>query len=488
MAKDIIKSTAIYTLLGFLPLAFAVLFTPIYLKYLGETQYGILNLFLLYSGLLTQIYGMGIPSAFGFYYWDVYKEKESLKKLISNTISFLILIQILFISIGILFGKDLLKILVKDVESFSYSPYFLVMLLYSGIMVFYELFLYYFRNQENLKLYSISSVSTLILFTLGSIVGVIVLELEATGAIIGRTMGYGLVVLTFLIYFIRKFGFAIDLKYYKKLIVFSFPLFINAIIGGVAYSMDRLLVERFISLEALGVYGFAIVIISVIEIWFNALSNALSPTLYRFMNEYLIEKSKEIQGIAHIIILSVLLLIVLIIAVLLPILELLIPLPFHEVAKYVPILAAGYIWKVFTFLSCYSLYLKKKTKYMPIDQISYLLLTLGLGYLGYKLLGLQGIVIAVFTVKVIEFIIMYYITNTILSLPLKLKKFILLAIVLAMSVFATTFFSSDNNFDYLLYLLPMFTVIAISPFLLKEEIQNVRHCVINRKVLFNNTH
>lgn len=485
MAKDILKSTAIYTLLGFLPLAFAVLFTPIYLEYLGKSEYGILNLFLLYSGLLTQVYGLGIPSGFGFYYWDVYKNQNSLKKLVSNTISFLLIIQLIFISLGIIFGKNIISIIVNDSDAFSYSPYFLVMLIYSGIMVFYELFLYYFRNEENLKMYTISSISTLVLFTLGSILGVIVLDLKATGAILGRTLGYGLVVIIFLMYFVRKFGFSIDLHYYKKLFLFSFPLFINAIIGSVAYSMDRLLVERFISIEVLGVYGFAIVIISVIEIWFNALNNALSPTLYRFINESIEEKSKEIQGVAHIIILSVMFLTVLVIAILIPTLKLLIPTTFHEVANYVPILAVGYIWKVFTFLSCYSLYVKKKTKYMPINQISYLLLTIGLGYLGFNLLGIQGIVIAVFAVKILEFIIMYFITDAVLKLPLKLYKFILISSVLGVAGFATVLLAHGNILDYLIYCIPLLTFLGLSALILKKELSNVWYCIQNRKTLFS---
>lgn len=485
MGKDIIKNTAVYTVLGFLPLAFAVLFTPIYLKYLGDTQYGVLNLFLLYSGLLTQVYGLGIPSAFGFYYWDVYKDKSQLKELIANTVSFLILLQLFFIILGLVFGKNLLSLLVNDTDNFSFFPYFIIMLFYSGVMVFYELFLQYFRNEGNIKMYATSSISTLVLFTLGSIVGVIFLELEASGAILGRTIGYGIVVISLLLFFIKRNGITINLTYYKKIFLFSFPLFVNAIIGSVGYSMDRLLVERLISIEALGVYGFAIVIISVIEIWFNALSNALSPTLYRFLNESIKEKKKEIQGMTHIIILSVMLLVVLIVALLNPALELLIPEEFHEVRLYIPLLAAGYIWKVFTFLSCYSLYLKKKTKFMPIDQASYLLLTIGLGYLGYKLSGLLGIAFAVFLVKVIEFVIMYFITNQVLPLPLKLKKFVVAACVVAICCFTTVFYTLEHEINYLIYLLPLVVFLLLLPTYFKGELKNVRYCIKYRRQLFS---
>lgn len=485
MKEDIIKSTAFYTLLGFLPLAFAVLFTPIYLTYLGEEDYGVLNLFLLYSGLITQLYGLGVSSIFGFLYWDVYKDKEELNKLVSKTITLLILLSSFFILIGLIVGKPILSILIKDNDSFTFYPFFILMLLYSGIMVFYELFLYYFRNQGNIKKYALLSISTLVLFTIGSVIGVIFLDLKAEGAVYGRTLGYGIVIFGFLIYFIKEFKFTIDFKFFKKVILLSFPIFINSIIGAFGYSMDRILVERIESIEALGLYGFAIVIISVIEIWFNALNNALSPMLYKFLNESTEEKVKEIQGLAHIIIGSVILLIILIISMLNPIFDLLIPENFHVVKSYIPILAAGYIWKVFTHLSCYSLYLEKRTKLLPVDQISYLIMTVLFGYAGHEYMGMMGLVYGVFLVKVAEFIIMFYITRSVRILPLKLNKFIVFSIIFSFSCFITINLSSDSLSDYILFLIPLVISVITVPVLLRSELQNLSYCIKNRKELFS---
>lgn len=485
MAKDILKNTAIYTVLGFLPLTFAVLFTPIYLTYLGKAEYGILNLFLLYSGLIAQIYSLGVSSASGFFYWDVYKDRLELKKLMSSTITLLLLIQLFFMLVGFFFGKPILSLLVKNEEAFSYSPYFLLSLVYSGFMVFYEFFLYYFRNEGKLGRYATLSISTLILFTVASILGVIVFDLKALGAILGRTFGYGIVVLVFLVLFIKEFGFSFEFKQAKKILIFSLPLAVNTIIGAVGYSLDRLLVERFDTIESLGVYGFAIVVVSVVEIWFNSLNNALSPTLYKFINESVDLKSKEIQALTHLISIAVIVAVVVLIAILFPILDLLIPENFHLAAKYIPLLGVSLIWRVFTTISSYSLYSKKKTKFMLINQSSNMIVLIILGYLFYNLWGIMGIVFAVYLVKVIEFCLMKLISDKVMKLPLKLSRFIILTILITISTIVTTYCTDIFPNNYIRYLLPALTAIIFIPALLSKEIKNLLFCLRNRKVLFN---
>jgi O-antigen/teichoic acid export membrane protein len=204
VAKDILKSSISYTVLGFLPLSFAFIFTPVYLTYMDEAEYGLLNLFMLYTGILAQIYNLGVSQSFTFIYWDVYKDKEELKKLISSTLGLLIVFQIVFILLGLFFGENLLGLFVKSNDKFTFNPFFITALFFSAFMVYYEMFLYYFRNQGNLKAFSILSISTLFLLTIGTLIGVVWLDLKAVGAVFGRTAGYGIVVLFLLIFMIYK--------------------------------------------------------------------------------------------------------------------------------------------------------------------------------------------------------------------------------------------------------------------------------------------
>lgn len=483
MAKDILKSTAVYTFLGFLPLTFALIFTPIYLKYLDTAEYGLFNLFLLYSGIITQLYGLGIFNAFVFLYWDNYKNPKDLRELISSTIGLLLTIQIIFIGLALVFGNQILA-LINPPKEFSFYPFFVWTLVFAAIMTYYEMFQYYFRNEGKIKEYSILSLSTLLLFTIGTVSGVIFLDLKSIGAIYGRTIGYGLVVIGFLIYFISNYGISIHLKKSKTILLFGFPLFVNAIIGVIAYSSDRLLVEQLDGIEALGVYGFSFIVISVLEIWFNAINNALSPTLYKYILENYEEKKNEIQGLSHLIVLAIMLSVTLLIAILHFAMDWFIPASFQNAVFYIPILATAFIWRVFTSLEMYSLYVNKKTKYIPISQLSNLIFTVVLGYALYQIWGIMGIVYAVYLVKVIEYIVVKLIVKKVQALELKLSKMIILAILLSVASFVSTIYHDEFN-PYLFYFLPLLILILISPLLLKKDLINLKYILKNRKELFN---
>lgn len=439
---------------------------------------------MLYAGFLAQIYGLGTSTAFGFFYWDVYKNEEELKSLISSTIGLSLVIQVIIFSIAIFQGEFFLKELIHADEALTKKSILIMLLSFSAFSVFYEMFLYLFRNQGKIKQYALLSISTLLLLTLGTLYTVVVLDWKAEGAIIGRTAGYGIVISLFFIYVVKKYGISFNWKKSKRLLHFGLPLFVNSMIGAIAFGADRLMIERFSTLESLGIYGFALVLVTVIEIWFNALNNAISPTIYQFMNEAMEEKTKEIQGLAHLIICSVLLLIALIIAFIYPVLDWLIPESFHQAAVYIPVLAVAFLWRVFSTLCTYSVYLEKKTKLLLINQSVNLIVLVVSGYFGYQYFGISGIAYAVLLTRIVEFLIMRKISNHIRKLPLKLGKFALFGILFSAIGVGCHLYANSNTNPAFIYLTPLVFLLITIPLLLNKELKNIRYILINRKKLF----
>lgn len=481
MPKDVLKNSLIYTIIGFSPLILAFIFTPIYVNYMNEKEYGILNLFILLSGIVTIILHSGVSRAFSYLYWDVYKDDIKLKELIGSTIAFLLIIQAILLSIGYFFGKPILSFVLKSDQEFSFYPYFILVMVYSFFMVYAELFQFYFRNKENLKLYSILSIGTLILFTIGNLIGVVLLEEQALGAISGRTLSYGIMVIGFLIYFINKFGLRFNLKEYKNLLYFGFPLFINGLIGAFAYGLDKLLIERFDSLETLGVYGFSVIAISVIEIFFNSINNAFVPSIYRYVTDSLETKGKVIESTVFLIILLVMLLATLIVGGFYPLMQLIIPDSYHMAIVYVPVLVCAFFWRMLVALKSISLFKEKKTKYFLFNQSSILLFMILFGYLGYQFYGVMGIVYAVYLSKLMEFLIMSYIADKVIKLPINYKNIIIMIVVLSAVCFYITKDPESFNENPFKYFIP-FAVFVVSLFtILRKELREVIELVKNRK-------
>ena len=473
MAKDILKSSISYTVLGFLPLSVAVIFTPIYTKYLGTTEYGILSLFVLYTGIAAQIIGLGVSKAFLYYYWDVYKEKSELKSLMSSTLGLLLSLQLIFISTGIYFADSILSFLVKSNQQFT-KELFTLCLIQSSFLIYYELFCYFYRNENKLKPYAIISVGTLIFLTSGTIIGVIFLDLKSIGAIYGRFIGYGLIIVPSFVYFLNKYGLSFNWKQSKTLLIFSLPIFLNSIIGAFASGSDKLLIDRLDNLGNLGIYTFGLVFVTVMEVWLSSISNALSPSIIKFLNEDIVVKRREIEGLIYTIFLSVMLLIVTIVLLVYPVLELLIPSKFHEVTTYIPILLAAFMWRTMTTLVTNSFYIKKKTKVFIFNELGILILTFVLGYLGYQWTGILGITIALYLVKMLEFIVMYHLSKKVLKMPIYLGNFYKTITIISVALFLCSFFDKKDYISaYILYSIPFLTLFLFSFLFLRKEIQSV---------------
>jgi O-antigen/teichoic acid export membrane protein len=346
------------------------------------------------------------------------------------------------------------------------------------------MFVYFFRNEGKLKSYAILSISTLILLTIGTLIGVVWLDLKAVGAILGRSFGYGIVIIGFLSYMIYKYGISFNFKSSKALLIFGLPLFINAIIGSLSYGIDRLLIERFDSIETLGIYAFALVIITVVETLFSALNNALSPTLYRYINEMANEKIKEIQALSHSITLVIMIAIVCLLALLHPVMDLLIDPKYHVSSKFVPILAMGFIWRVFSTITAYPLYMNKKTSFILISQTINLLLSILLGYIGFQIWGIMGIVFSIYLIKIIEFIIVRKMSLKVKEVHLNLKKLIILTLFMSFIAFVISTQPTLFYNKYVAYCMPLITLLALSPILLKKELSHLLYSFKNRKTIF----
>ena len=479
MEDKIVKSTIIYTVLGLLPLSFALVFTPVYLRYLNPEQYGILNLFSIYSGILVNVYTLGVNSAFGFIYWDYYKDKKKVHHLLASTLGLILILQLIIFTVGLIFGNTILNFILTSPEIFPFYPFGVLTLTYPIFAVFYELFFYYYRNESKIKSYAILNIGALVLLTVGSILGILVFNLKAEGAILGRTAGYAIIITSFLIHLIFKVGVKFELKISKKLLKFGIPLMLTTIIGGITYSVDRIMVERFSSIKELGIYGLAIVIVSTIEIWFNALNNSLSPTIFKNMKDGVNKNENKIHTLSHLIVMSVLLASTILIMIAKPVIELIAPKEYYEAIIYVPILSIAFAGRVFSNLKSYIFYLNKTTKILPIIQIISLVVTVFGIFLLHEHIGLYGIPFALLIVKNLEILVVNIFANRVQRFSFKFRNLYILWIITICSVLIMSNFSFQFESNWI-YCIPFITLVIFAPIVTKSEISEVYKLIVKK--------
>jgi len=483
-----LKNTFIYTILGFLPLSFSLIFTPIYTQYLSQADYGLLNLFNIISGLLIPFFGFGIDQSAGFLYWDYSKDKKKLAEFMSTTIYLVFFVGAIIFAIGFLLGPWLIKTFVKNGEYFTMWPFLTLALVYPFFMISNRVLLYYYRNEGDIKKYALLNLSTLVLITAGSVIGVISFKMGSAGAVEGRTIGFCGIVLLFILYELKKLGLLFNKSMAGSLIRLGGPLFFSTLVGTMAYVCDKIIVEELSTLEMLGIYGFSVIVASVIEILMAALSNSFTPFVYKTMLDEDKDQYENTHFQLFIFIYSLMAVVVIVTAIITPFVKLFISPNFFDSVQYIPLLCLSFIPRAFAQVYTLKFYKHKKTTYVLLLNIGYLISIIILGVVLHKFFGLLGVVLSVFLTGLINMFSAYRLSEKVDNFDFKFQKLYLLFSITSVSILALSFIPFFNSYQMISYLLPLFVFILTSFLLLKKQCMQIKeHVVMTLSRFFKKT-
>ncbi len=429
-----------------------------------------LNIFSYVSGLIIPFMGLGVDYSFSYLYWEYRDDKKKLHQLLSTTICFVLLFGGLLFSVGLIIGPWLVSIFLKNGDKFVFWPYISLSLIYPVFVVISRVLLNYYRNEGEIRKYSLLSILLLIVVTAGSIVGIITLNRSVVGAIEGRTVGFCGVVLFFVIFQLGSFYKAVCLHFIKQLLRMGIPLFFSAILGTIAYTIDRMVIERYNTLDILGVYGFAFTIASVVEIFMGGLTNSLTPKVYQIVHAEEKEQYDDANSILFTYVYAVLGLIVLIIACIYPFLDLLISNNFKDAAIYVPLLCIGYLPRCFAGFYTMEFYRSKKTTFVLILNLFYLGSSFGLSLLFNYWMGGTGVAIALFLAGMMNLFGTYYFVSKLADFTYHLKQSYVFSLIIILSVLLMYFIPSNEITKFFVYSIPLFVFILASLLMFKGEI------------------
>lgn len=475
MAQLKLRNTFIYTVLGFLPLSFSIIFTPFYTQYLSKADYGLLNLFNIITGILVSFFGFGIDQAAGFLYWDYSKNRTRMNVFVSTTLILIFLLAVFLFLIGYVCGPWILHAFVKNSAEFIVWPFVILSLVFPFFTVTNRILLYYYRNEGNIKKYAALNVSSLILITAGSIISVISLKLGAGGAVTGRTIGFCGVVLLFLAYEFKQIGFGFSKKIALLLIKMGGPLFISTLIGSVAYVGDRLIVEQSGTLETLGIYGFSVTIASVVEILMGALGNSFNPGIYKTIlnDDEANYENTRLQIFMYIFVLVGAA--VFTAAIITPFVHIFISDNFFEAVRYIPILCLAFIPRAFAQLFSLKFYKRKKTTYILWLNIAYFISVLLFGTILYKNFGLIGVSISVFLAGLVNMASAWFLSRKLDPFKFHFAKLFSLLLLVSIPVLISGIFCTAESM-YLVGLVPAGVFLLYSFLFLRTEcLQIINH-------------
>ena len=278
-----------------------IFYTPLYMKYLGTTDFGINSLVQSIMGYIGML-NLGLGNAM-LRYTVRYRaegkieEEKSLNGMFLTIFSILMLVSIV---IGIYIYSNISNFFSDKftIEELSKTKsVFLLMMLNVAISFPVGVFSTNIASREKfLYQRGLSLIKTIATPIIGAI-----LMLNGYGliAVTVSIVTLGLFVSIFDVIYAKKLGMKInfknfDLEVLKEIFHYSFYIFLNIIIDRVYWGTDRVIIGKYIGVTAVGIYSIA----SIFNQLYMNFSTAISGVLFPKINRLIVEdKHEEISNL-----------------------------------------------------------------------------------------------------------------------------------------------------------------------------------------------
>ncbi len=259
--------------------AVGFLLLPILTFYLSPSEYGIIAIVGLISSLLNLIYNPGVVSATTRLYYDT-EDEERKRKLFASAFMFFILFPLVISVIIFIFGEYLASHLFKE---FKFYPYgfiaILISLLSQPRRIWSQLLTVLFKVPK-IALYSTLAVLVNICLSLVLVVG---FNFGVIGRLFGMLAGPVMMLIIAIFTFRKYTGLSFSFKIIFELVSFGSPLIIAIWCYTILTMTSRFLLERFIGLDAVGIFDVAMKVSSASMLLFMGFKQMWNPVFYENM-------------------------------------------------------------------------------------------------------------------------------------------------------------------------------------------------------------
>lgn len=273
-----------------------IFYTPLYMKYLGTTDFGINSLVQSIMGYMGML-NLGLGNAMLRYTVRYRAEGKTEEEKSLNGMFLTIFTILMFISIiigGYIYKNipDFFSNKFTIQELSKTKSVFLLMMLSVAISFPGGVFSTNIASREKfLYQKGLGLIKTIIT----PIVGV-VLMLNGYGliAVTISIVTLGILMSVFDVIYARKLGMRInfnrfDLKVLKDIFQYSSFIFLNIVIDRVYWGTDRVIIGKYIGVTAVGIYSIA----SIFNSMYMSLSTAISGVLFPKINRLIVEEKNE---------------------------------------------------------------------------------------------------------------------------------------------------------------------------------------------------
>lgn len=396
MKKKLIENSLIYSGLGALQKGIAFLLLPVYTQFLTPDDYGIVSVINAVATFLGVFYLMGLNGAAYRYYFDLKEKGDELKRFWGTIITFLLFLSLGITSILLFFGHSMLRPFIGDIKYYPYMFFGIVGAAFLPIFTIYQSLL---QARHDGRRYGIVNLFNFLILSSLTVVFIVVFKLKAMGPILALALTSGLF-LVFTLWDMRKeFSFGIDIKYLKKSLIYSLPIVPHTLTGWVTGLLDRLLINRFVSTAASGIYNIGYLFGGIQSFVNIAVNQAYGPWFFEEMKKNRTEKVKRFFILAMTLYITLVLWVTLFAKEAMWIMA---RGDFRESWKVVGLLSFGNFFSGYYYFLANQLFFSERgTRYVPIATVSAALFSFILNLVLIRKYGIMGAAITMLCTSIV---------------------------------------------------------------------------------------
>jgi len=288
VSAGFLKHSSIYALGNIATRVGSFLLLPLYTRHLSVPDYGALELFYVVSGVVSSLLSAGLAHATLRFYFE-YDDNKERNKVVTSCLISTVIYAVPFVAILSHWNVPLAKFVFGD-ASLAKGFYLVFSILIFELMR--QIGLAYFRAREYSTMYVAVCLLQLVLqvgcnvYTVGfrnwGVIGIL------KGNLVSIFAGWALVMFVV----VRECGIAFDFNKMKKILNYSYPFLLTAIIGVILSNLDRIILRAFFSLREVGLYALAFKFGSLVqELIIEPFNRSFGAHRFKIMNQ---ENSKQV--------------------------------------------------------------------------------------------------------------------------------------------------------------------------------------------------
>jgi len=276
MLRTLFRDGTVYTIPTIFTRGLSLLLVPLYTRVLSPTDYGSLDLLMVFASIVNLTVALEVSQGLARYY-SIESDVESKVDYASSAFWFTLFCYSIFAVFALVYSEGLAEVVIGRKGVVTVFRIGILYVLINGIFYFIQ---NQFRWESRSKRYA--TVSMLVTSTTASVAifFVFVLRWALEGLLLGMLVGLMVGVVYGLWYLRDSFQFRFKSACLRTMLLFSAPLVPSGIAVFISAYIDRLMINHYLTTDAVGIYGIAFRLAGIVGLVMEGFQSALTPLVY----------------------------------------------------------------------------------------------------------------------------------------------------------------------------------------------------------------